>query len=142
MVNVKFDDNKLLKAGFRIVELINENIKKGEDYLGTPFAPYSPKYRVWKEAKYPQDAGKVNLTLTGNMLRGFHPIKAESNSIILGFEDASQSTLAYYHDQSGAGRSRVLRKFLGLHDKQYQDVTLVDLISEAIIIENGEITIK
>jgi len=133
-MKLEFENIKLLKAGFRIIELINENIEKGVDIEDQPFAKYSPKYRIWKEKRYPQDRGKVNLTAKGTMLQALNTVKAMDNEITIGFDDEEQARIAYYHNISGAGRGRVIRKFLGLREEQYSDNKLLRLLGDALIV--------
>lgn len=138
---IKFDPAKLLKAGERIVELINNNLEAGIDADGKPFKKYSAGYAKWKHKKKPQYGGKVNLTLRGLMLGAFgviaHGVKGKDGFISAGFTDEEAAEEAYWHNVSGAGKGRVLRRFLGLRDKQWEDATLKDFLTEAVTIDFG-----
>ncbi len=139
--DIRFDPNKLLKAGLRIVELINQNIEAGVDAKGKPFKKYSKQYAEWKAKKKPQYGGKVNLTLRGLMLNAMGVIdygyKGAKGFIDIGFDDDEAAERAYWHNISGAGRGRVLRRFLGLQEKQWQDATLRKLLVDAVIVDFG-----
>ena len=81
-------------------------------------------YRAYKEAAYSQDAGTVNLTVTGGMLGALTvvSIDAAKGSVRIGFNRQDAAELALYHNVLGAGRSRVLHKFLGLTDPELKEL--------------------
>lgn len=129
---IRFQEKKLLRAGLRIIDLINQNIKNQVDYEGHPLAKYSAGYAEMKERKYPQHGGKVNLSVTGLMLAALDVVGVSDNQIVIGFDDPEQAQKAYWHTISGAGRSRVLRQFMGLSREQWEDKRLVRLINESV----------
>jgi hypothetical protein len=96
-----------------IIPLIKETILKGQSPVkGERFQPYSDSYRKQiRKGKYSQYGKKtrpVNLKLSGNMLSGFkvNPLKRGGVSIF------NRKKLVKYHNDLGAGRSRVIRKFI------------------------------
>lgn len=132
---MKLRDNSKALIAARIIELINANIDAGVDIEGVPFETYSEAYEAWKRDRYPQGE-RVNLTLTGNMLSALTHVPGEANQVVVGFSNSQAAELAYYHNISGAGRGRVLRRFLGLRDDQLEDSVLIKLIKNAIIIND------
>ena len=124
------------KAANKFIELVNEQIRQGVDENGQPFIPYSYGYFIRKnhlkskartkqgklkamkkfDAAWNAGKHKVNLTLTGNMLSALTPMNVNEPGFTakIGFANPEAATIAFYHQISGAGRSRVLRKFLGL----------------------------
>jgi hypothetical protein len=127
------------KAGIKVIELINDQVKDYLDEDGKPFIPYSYSYFVKKfrlkstaktkggkskaEAKFDAAWGagknKVNMTRSGNMLSAMSPINPNDESLTakIGFVNQEAATIAFYHNVSGAGRSRVIRRFFGLSPK-------------------------
>lgn len=79
----------------------------------------SRQYRKWRERR--GHSSKVNLTVTGQMLaamrRTVTPSADGTVTIEVGYLEDSPSdeaAIAAYHDRTGAGTSRILRKFVGL----------------------------
>lgn len=72
-------------------------------------------YAAYKQAAYPGDSG-VNLSATGAMLRSLTilSVDEESLTVTIGFTRTDEAVKALYHDQLGAGPSRVIRHFMGL----------------------------
>ena len=123
--------------GAKVIELILANAASKIDLNGEPFAPYSFGYYLKKKykkrskakskkgkAKFLQDAknayesGKNNVTLvtSGAMLNSISVINIdeEARNITIGFEDAEAAKVAFYHNISGAGKGRILRRFFGV----------------------------
>lgn len=78
-------------------------------------------YKLLKAVKRPGDGGVVNLTDTGKLLRGLRFLSiGNDGEIRIGWGDPELALLAYYHNVSGAGKGRVVRKFLGLPDDEIE----------------------
>jgi hypothetical protein len=131
-IKITLDEKKLLKAGFRAIELMNQQVAKSKDVENKAYKPYSTAYSEWKERKYPQFKGKVNLTRTGRMLRGLNDVAVDKNEINIRFADQESAEIAYYHNVMGAGKAKVIRRFLGLTEKELEDKTLNKFIGEAV----------
>ena len=134
--------SKILKQlGFEVINFINDNIEAVIDVNNKPFEPYSLGYFIKKKYKKKsraktkkarqnayekavaawQGKGKdVNLTSTGAMLSALSVIAVDegAGTLTIGFNTSEAANLAYYHNVSGAGAGRVLRKFMGLTDEQ------------------------
>lgn len=83
-------------------------------------------YRAYKEARFPGQGGQVNLTLTGTMMRSLAVLDVETSErggvITIGFRQAEAAERAYWHEVTGAGRSRVRRRFLGLTPGEMEEL--------------------
>ncbi len=80
-------------------------------------------YKLVKSIKRPSDGGVVNLTDTGKLLRGLRFLSIDNEGAIrIGWDDPELALLAYYHNVSGAGKGRVVRKFLGIPDAELQAI--------------------
>jgi hypothetical protein len=81
-------------------------------------------YKAYKRAAYPQDGGTVNLTVSGGMLGALAVVGTDpaTNTVRVGFSRQDAAELALYHNVLGAGRSRVLHRFLGLTDAELQRI--------------------
>lgn len=93
-------------SAFEVVAIKDRTQSKGVDYRGSPFKPYSPKY---KRAKVKQ-SGVVDLTDTGQMFSSL-TFKATESKGTLFFRQAQANRKAFFHDEVGAGRGRVKREF-------------------------------
>lgn len=80
-------------------------------------------------------AGGVNLMLTGQMLGGLQAKASGANAVTLTFDNAEAAQKAFYHQISGAGKRRVLRRFLGLRDDELKDPVLIQTLAQGIQID-------
>jgi len=72
--------------------------------------------------------GKVDLTMTGAMLRDLNVIETSNNSFKLGFTNIEMSQRALKNIDRG-------RDFLGLSPKNMQDSRLIELLGEGLQLE-------
>lgn len=116
------------------VDIVIERTAAGIDTNGRQFAPYSAQYAKKKRdlikalkrfrGKFVrQDAGSYPawMRATGQMLSSLTAdVKAEASlrglvlTIKFRFVNADSAKIASYHNELGAGKSRVKRQFLGL----------------------------
>ncbi len=118
------------EVGALVTRLIRTRTMAGRDVTGQAFAPYTPDYAA-KKAK--EGLGTTpNLTVSGRMLNDMGVTNVGPGTVSIGFTSSGGSTRgkgltliqrsravgaedkARYHDVLGAGKSRTLRKFLGL----------------------------
>ena len=96
-------------AAFEIGAIKKRTQQKGIDFKGRPFKPYSPKY---KRAAVKQ-SGVVDLTDTGQMFSSLTsritPSKGE-----LFFRQGFANRKAFFHDEVGASRKKVIRPFFSI----------------------------
>lgn len=132
---IRFDNLKLVTApvmrtiGRAAVEEILQQTEAGRDYQGRPFKPYSEGYAE-RKAKYRAGrmganigTGTPDLKVTGRMLNDMQIVGVTARKVTLGFVTARSAELAFYHVESGAGKSRVIRDFFGL-TQRFLDATV------------------
>lgn len=110
----------MTKLGKMAIEDITTLTEAGKDVSGRAFAPYSESYAEWK-ADYHGGSmgakvgtGSVDLRVSGRMLEDMQIVEASNRKVVIAFASARSAELAFYHVESGAGRSRVIRDFFGL----------------------------
>jgi len=96
-------------------------------------------YRAVRQAKNLQTS-HVDLSDTNQMLSGLQTIRADSESATLGWRDPELAERAYYHNVSGASKSRVIREFLGLTDEELDRITQRHLRRKIGVYINGQLT--
>ncbi len=104
------------QIGFLAVEEIVERTRSGKDRNNRSFARYSPAYRARKQ-KESGSASPVNLTGWGagtHMLDDIAIVGVTEHSVQVGPITARATKLARFHAIDGAGKSRVIRDFLGV----------------------------
>lgn len=147
----------MLQIGNKAVELIQQNLDAYTDADGRQFEPLTfqywfyrykrkkyrgkylrgkkaSKWQAFKNAAYSEwgSAGKkVTLTSTGAMRASISPIASDETSVTVGFLNEESARTAFYHNVSGAGKGRVIRKFMGLQTEQEEELAeyASDLIS-------------
>ncbi len=151
--------NTLTAIGTKAVAFIYENIDNRIDSTGKPFAPYSFNYwfykyrrrrykgkklrtkqgkKKWQQfliasrSEWETEKNNVTLSDTNSMLTALDVIGASNNEIQIGFRDQEAAKKAFYHNVSGAGKGRTLRRFLGLQPSQIEELEVYagDLISK------------
>ena len=93
-------------SAFEVGAIKKRTQQKGIDYKGRPFKPYSVKY---KRAAVKQ-SGVVDLTDTGQMFSSL-TFKATESKGTLFFRQQQANRKAFFHDEAGAGRKKVIRPF-------------------------------
>lgn len=81
-------------------------------------------YIEFKRARFTSDAAP-NLQvrgMRGGMLGDLTIIRKGDNYVIIGFKHEESAKIAAYHQLLGAGKSRTIRKFLGLTDTEKQEL--------------------
>jgi uncharacterized protein (DUF1330 family) len=108
----KFNDSDTWEP---LVDDIREQITKGISPVagGGRFKKYSDSYRKAIKARTEQTAFKggkvspVDMTLSGEMMESL-TAKKKTNTVVIEFEDKK----AVYHNNQGAGKSKVIRRLL------------------------------
>jgi len=113
----------LEQLALQIKNIIYLRTQSGKDADGRPFAPYSVPYAK-REGKT-----LVNLTKTGHLLNAMTQ-KVLTNSTAKVFfttytypNGMTTQTLAEIHNEKGAGKKGVVRKFFGVNEMDLQDLT-------------------
>jgi|TARA_B100001250_G_scaffold196413_1_gene168718 hypothetical protein len=109
-------DKGLLQAGFHLLDIIRTKTKKGIDYKGVPFAPYSEGYlkQLQREGK----STKVDLFYTGRMLGALTPSgrtikKTGKNKISVNFSNAQMRKRALFNQVLNEPK----REFFGFNQR-------------------------
>lgn len=132
------DTALMREVGDLVTSMIRTRTQQGRDATGASFVPYTPDYAA-KKAK--EGLGTTpNLTVSGRMLNDMGITDVAPGKVSIGFRSAGGSTRgkgltliqrsravgaedkARYHDVLGAGKSRTLRKFLGLTREETETV--------------------
>jgi hypothetical protein len=126
------------EVGDLAVRLIRTRTEQGKDAEGQPFLPLSAAYAAQRQK---EGYGTTsNLTLSGSMLGGMRVVEVSANKVTLGFTGDSMrggrgGTLvqrsrevggnpkAFWHHVTGAGPSRVKRRFFDLMPAEVQQIT-------------------
>jgi len=109
-------DKGLLQAGFHLLDIIRTKTKKGIDYKGVPFAPYSEGYlkQLQREGK----STKVDLFYTGRMLGALNPSgrtlrKTGKNKVSVNFSNAQMRKRALFNQVLNEPK----REFFGFNQR-------------------------
>lgn len=100
-------------------------------------------YLQLKRARFKTGETTPNLQvigMRGGMLGSLTYKVQNANTSIIQFSNQRASTLAYYHNEVGAGKSKVIRHFLGLPDKDIKE--LKQHIIKDMIIEIADKKVK
>jgi hypothetical protein len=96
---------------------------RGLDYKGKPFKPYSRRWKA-ERRKRGKQTSRVDLNFTGRMLGDvLTMIDPASGRAVVSFGGSGTGGgLAYYHNVSGAGSSRVRREFFALSEEDKENL--------------------
>lgn len=135
----------LEKAARFSIMLMNKRVAAGMDLNGNPFAAYSadylrlkmgavlmkPKTKGYRKRVFGKWSGKVDLQVTGAMMKDMNSNIIRNPAIVLyeieigyitGKADEASIRKAGYHNVSGAGKGKVLRRFVGLTEDERRQV--------------------
>ena len=104
------------RAGVFIENAIKDRTRKGTDFKGRKFRPYSPKY-----AKRRAKEGRTttpNLFRAGLMLGNMRFKRLSKNQGQISFPARRQNLKAFFHDVQGVGKSKVKREFFSVSKKE------------------------
>ena len=82
-------------------------------------------YKAYKEARYPQHGGTVDLSATSAMLRSLTVKPIGPGQIQIGFTRQEEGWKAYWQQVTGVGIRRTIRKFLGFTDQEKAELALI-----------------
>lgn len=139
LIDVFTKRSSLEEVGNYVIFRIKERTLEGKDVKGIPFAPYSPKYKMWRK-KWGYETDKVDLTLTGGMLNAMtYEVSSLKKQVRVYFmpgtsrkargqtkkSSVQHSAKAYYLQQK--------RKFFALSNKDEEKIRRIyeDSIREA-----------
>lgn len=123
----------------RIIYLMNKQVEAGLDVHGKTFAPYSKAYNDFKAGKKDAPPLRPDLALTGQMMADIAVKDARSDGTgSIGHTHPASAELAFYHNISGAGNSRIIREYWGIPITINTDFEAQDLIAKSMIPEPGD----
>lgn len=116
----------LEKLAFGVEHKIKERTSAGSNVHGEAFKDYSPGYAK-KRIAHGLQLNPVNLMYTGDMLAQItHEVPSfDPNSMEIFFRTKRAEDLAYFHNITGAGRSRVFREFFDLNEGDINDLFIL-----------------
>lgn len=125
MFGQRVPDSEAFKQGVgqAIIDRIRDRTNRSLDRQGNRFKNYSKQYAQALEFKAGgKSISKPNLRLTGDML-GFMDITTSSrNTITIGWDDVDEQLKAHGHILGSSPGPRVRRDFLGLPEKDYEEI--------------------
>jgi len=128
IIKESFESSKVLnELGLAAQRIIMKRTREGKDYQGNQFQSYSEAYKKKRQrAGLPTDP--VNLLfneIDGMMMSIDYKAIDSSNTAQLFFEDNAKARLAEFHNESGAGRSKVIREFWNLSEEEKEKLSAV-----------------
>ena len=106
----------LSRTGVFLENAIKDRTRKGRDFRGRAFRPYSPKY-----AKQRTKEGRTttpNLFRSGQMLGNMTARTFSSTKAEIFFRSNLQNIKAFYNDTHGVGKAKVKREFFSVGKKE------------------------
>jgi|TARA_R100000030_G_C3236136_1_gene119459 hypothetical protein len=104
-------------AAFQVGAIKKRTQTKGVDFKNRPFKPYSLKYK----RRLVKQSGVVDLTDTGQMFSSLTFRATESKGTLF-FRQQAANRKAFFHDQAGAGRKKVIRPFFSIGDDEEKKI--------------------
>ena len=139
--------NKTLmrQVGNLVLRLVTTRTRAGKDMNGQSFAPLSPEYAAQKRKAL--GSARADLTVSGRMLNDMAIQAVGAKDVSVGYKGAgggrasggtfiqrsrsvSGAAKAFYHNESGAGKKRVKREYMGLtkaEEDQVADAVIAHL---------------
>ena len=105
--------NQALMTKFGLFQIARMKIRtaKGIDYNGSPFKPYSPAYKLFRQSS--GRSGKPNLFYSGKMLAAMI-CRATSKNVVI--------TFASQQETNKANKNQRTRQFFGVSQKDRIDI--------------------
>lgn len=107
--------------GQAFIDRIISKAKSGKRFDGKPLkSPYSKEYAESLEFKAAgKSRGKVNMTLSGDMLGSIDILDEKANVLKIGIDDELEAPKAYNHQE---GDTVPARPFFGLNNKDVEEI--------------------
>ena len=104
-------------VAFQVASIKKRTTEKGVDFRGRAFKPYSPKYK----RRLVKQSGVVDLTDTGQMFSSLTSKVTPSKGELF-FRQASANRKAFFHDEAGVGRKKIIRPFFRISKKEETNI--------------------
>ena len=105
-------DDEMREVGTMLVQRIIRRTRRGNDYKGRPFKPYSDAYHALRDRKG-RNTEPVSLTYNGKMLSSMTS-EAKGGVARLYFSSAAAGKIANYHNSLEPRKKMPLRRFLAV----------------------------
>jgi len=111
----RFIEKGLKQAGFHLLDIIRTKTASGQDFRGSPFAPYSEGYlkRLEKEGRKTVVDLIYNNKMMGSLTPSSTVKKTGRNKISLAFSNAEQRDIALFNQVLGNPK----REFFGFNSR-------------------------
>lgn len=113
-VNLKGKPALREALGQALIDKIQERTQGGKSRLNKPFRGYSKSYKESDDFKASGKSGKVNLTLSGDMLGLMDITEQTQNTITIGWDDEDEAAKAHGHITGDIKGPKVKRDFFGV----------------------------
>lgn len=121
-VDVKGNEALKLAMAEALLTKIIDKTQEGKSRTGKGFKKYSKSYQKSDDFKAFGKTGKVNLTLSGDML-GLIDVTADtSNTVTLGWDESDEAAKAHGHITGNPATRLPVRDFFGLNNKDINEV--------------------
>lgn len=106
-------------AGEAMLEVIRKRTQSGKDKNGRDFVGYTQAYKESHEYKLKRKKGKVDLTLTGDMLASLEVLSSKKGAVMLGYKNGTdENAKADGHISGNVRKDGRKRDFLGIQKKE------------------------
>lgn len=108
--------------GQAIIDRMESRTKNSKDINDRQFVKYSKQYRESDDFKAAGKTGKVNMTLSGDMLADVDILRDTPKEITIGFNDPDESAKAHGHVTGAVRKDGKARDFFGLSNKDIKAI--------------------
>jgi len=119
-------EEDLEDLGADIVEFIRQRTESGKDEDGRAFPRYSESYKKSLDFKIAGKGGKVNLTLSGDMLQALEVLQTKPGEIKIGYnkgdDEAGRAEGNILGSYGGDENPSKARRFLGISEKDLNKI--------------------
>lgn len=127
--SVELPNRDLVRLGMRARRLIRKRTKKGIDYRGEKFEPYSERYAEERE-EAGRTTERVTLSFTGRMLATLTAVASDKKAL-LRFSNSDNARIANYHNDYEEPRGVMpLRRFLDIVEDTPEYETLASMAAK------------
>jgi len=157
LLGVSFRGQKDLRLAIaqRVIDYIVERTEDGKDIRGNSFSAYKPSYKKSTVFELLKDSSDPNMKLTGTMLASIDVLSEGSNTIVIGFDDKTETLKAFNHNTGDTVRKReffgirpddarkLIKSEFGdelaeLEGRDPNRITVSEILSRGILVESND----